>query len=222
MAQLPPAEIAYQMAHIKDNRQPEMIAAYAVCGAFAIIAVFLRFLARIINKTSVEADDYTVLLGLLCAIGSLAVQSVSIAHGLGKHQILSTGIIVSARYVLASIILYIASMAATKISILLLYRRIFPNKKWHYAFWAVGLFIFAYSVAFGFVVLFPCRPVSGAWNPFIKAKCYDTNVLILVPAILTVITDLIVLVLPIPLVWKLRLPMWRKVQTTSIFFLGGL
>lgn len=217
-----PVEIQYQLAHVDDNRQPEMIAAYTICGTLAVASVGSRFLSRRLNKSSIEADDYAVLVGMTCALGYIASQAVAIAHGLGRHRILSTAPVESGRAVLACIIMYIASMAATKISILLLYRRIFPIWKLRCIAWAVGIFIFAYSFAAVFVVIFACHPVQGVWNPLAKAKCNNTNAAVLVMAIFNVVTDVIVLILPMPVVWGLELPKTRKFQVMAIFLLGSL
>ncbi|KAL9609745.1 MAG: hypothetical protein Q9167_005515 [Letrouitia subvulpina] len=217
-----PADIRYQLTHVDDNRQPEMIATYTICGTLAVVSVGSRFLSRRLNKSGIEADDYAVLVGMICALGYVIAQAVSIAHGLGRHRILSTAPVESGRAVLASIVMYIASMAATKISILLLYRRIFPIWKLHCVAWIVGIFIFAYSITAVFLAIFPCHPVQGVWNPLVKASCNNTNTSVLTIAIFNVITDVIVLILPIPVVWGLQLPKTRRFQVMAIFLLGSL
>ncbi|KAL8787667.1 MAG: hypothetical protein Q9213_002098 [Squamulea squamosa] len=120
----------------------------------------------------------------------------------------------------ASIVLYIVSLAATKVSILLLYRRIFPNREFHAIIWGVGLFVVAFTIANVLSIIFSCRPINGAWNPLIKAKRINTEAAILAVACLTTATDFIILALPLPLVWKLHLPTVRKFQITLVFLLG--
>ncbi len=122
----------------------------------------------------------------------------------------------------ASIILYIVSLAATKTSILLLYRRIFPNRGFHAVIWAVGIFVVAFTTANVLFIIFSCHPIDGAWNPTIKAKCINTEAAILAVACMTIASDFIILGLPLPLVWKLHLPRMRKFQLTIIFLLGTL
>ncbi|KAL8904325.1 MAG: hypothetical protein Q9171_007088 [Xanthocarpia ochracea] len=120
----------------------------------------------------------------------------------------------------ASIVLYIVSLAATKISILLLYRRIFPLCGFHAFIWAVGIFVVAFTTATVFFIIFSCNPIDGAWNPTIKAKCINEQAAILAIACMTIVSDFIILGLPLPLVWKMHLPRIRKFQLTIIFLLG--
>ena len=66
MASLPtPQEIAYQEAHITDNRSGSIIAAGVTCYTIGIIAVALRFLSRRISKIRYEWDDWLVCAGLV-------------------------------------------------------------------------------------------------------------------------------------------------------------
>ncbi|KAL8906230.1 MAG: hypothetical protein Q9207_002152 [Kuettlingeria erythrocarpa] len=121
----------------------------------------------------------------------------------------------------SGIILYITSLAFTKISILLLYRRMFPIRNFHTILWAVGAFVVAFTVANVLSIIFGCKPIKAAFNPFIKGKCInDGEAAILTFAIMTIVTDFVILLLPLPLVWKLRLPKIRKFQLTFIFLLG--
>ena len=69
MAQLSPAEIQFELEHIRQDRAPSIIASYAVCLSLACIAVVLRFVARGISRASLQADDFTVAISLV-RIGS--------------------------------------------------------------------------------------------------------------------------------------------------------
>ena len=66
MASLPtPQEIAYQEAHINDDKSGSIIAASATCYAIGIIAVALRFLSRRISRIRYEWDDWLCVAGLV-------------------------------------------------------------------------------------------------------------------------------------------------------------
>lgn len=122
----------------------------------------------------------------------------------------------------AGIVLYLVSLGATKISILLLYRRIFPNREFHAVIWGMGIFVVAFTVAIVLSMIFACKPIGGAWNPFIKAKCINTEASILAVACMTIVSNFVILGLPLPIVWKLHLPTIRKFQLTLVFSLGTL
>jgi hypothetical protein len=65
MAALTKADIAWMMAHTDDNRTPNYIAANAICIAFAIIAVSLRFTARYLAGIKFGLDDLTIAASLV-------------------------------------------------------------------------------------------------------------------------------------------------------------
>lgn len=49
-------EIAYQLAHILDDRSGELIASHAACLTLAGTAVILRLVARCLSKASIAAE----------------------------------------------------------------------------------------------------------------------------------------------------------------------
>ncbi|KAI4278561.1 MAG: hypothetical protein L6R35_006086, partial [Caloplaca aegaea] len=93
--------------------------------------------------------------------------------------------IVAGLAISASIIFYIASLSLTKVSILLLYRRIFPNRRFHAILWGVGVFVVAFTIANILFIIFACNPIKAGFNPYIKAKCINHEAAILAVAILT-------------------------------------
>jgi hypothetical protein len=62
---LPPEEIHYQEQHASDNRQPDIIAAVAVCLSAAVISVILRLVARRLLKIRLQLDDWLILIALV-------------------------------------------------------------------------------------------------------------------------------------------------------------
>lgn len=78
---LPPEAIAYQTAHINENRAPVLLAANSVLTALATVAIFLRFLIRWKTKVGVKADDYTILLaGVYVAHVAMGNSRVNTLH----------------------------------------------------------------------------------------------------------------------------------------------
>ena len=118
--------------------------------------------------------------------------------------------------------MYTSAIAAVKISILLLYRRLFPDRRFRIILWTFGAFILTYSTVQLLVTLFQCRPIPGAWDPFIRAKCIKMKVIFLITGSLNVATDVTTLCLPMPLLWRLNVSIVHRLQVMSMFLLGGL
>ena len=63
---LPPAELAYQEAHIHEDRSLGLTIAYVIAIVIATVAVALRVVARRISNAALKADDITIVLALVC------------------------------------------------------------------------------------------------------------------------------------------------------------
>lgn len=65
MASLSSSEVLYQQAHAYEDKSPRIIAASAVCLVSAFLAVIFRFVSRWMIRTSLQADDYTIIVALV-------------------------------------------------------------------------------------------------------------------------------------------------------------
>ena len=96
------------------------------------------------------------------------------------------------------------------------------NQRFKALSWALGAFILAHTLAGIFVTIFQCKPVHGFWDITIKSTCIKYSLPAIVLASFNVVTDILTLALPMPLIWQLRMSIGRKFQMTGIFLLGGL
>ena len=62
MSGLPPEEIAYQEAHIRENKGPVLIGTCVMLLALSTTAVVLRILSRRIKRVKLAADDHLIFL----------------------------------------------------------------------------------------------------------------------------------------------------------------
>jgi hypothetical protein len=124
---------------------------------------------------------------------------------------------------LAAMILYNPAIFFTKLSILLLYHRIFPSKIFHRILWAVGTFILAYSITSSLVNLLQCLPIEANWNPELAAtaKCVNFGAELIAMSTINAVTDFVLLVLPMPRLWGLHTSLNKKIQLMAIFALGA-
>jgi hypothetical protein len=67
-----------------------------------------------------------------------------------------------------------------------------------------------------------CRPFAANWDITIPGHCGNRNAAFVAAGALNMFTDILVLVLPIPYIWGLRLATSRKIGLTGIFSLGLL
>jgi hypothetical protein len=122
----------------------------------------------------------------------------------------------------AFIILQIITTTFIKLAILILYRRTFITKSFRRAVYVVGTIVLADSVALFLAECFYCLPIERLWNPEVPGKCVNPVYFTTIGSSTLFLTDLMVNIMPLPVIWKLHTTMRRKIELTFIFMLGGL
>lgn len=110
----------------------------------------------------------------------------------------------------------------TKLSILFLYHRLFPLQWFKRTVLALGIFIVCYSIPQIFGDIFQCVPIRSKWDPTVTATCIDYVRLIIACGVINIVTDFIMLALPLPVLWSLHVSEHRKWVLTFMFVIGGL
>ncbi|KAL7948446.1 hypothetical protein V8C42DRAFT_314482 [Trichoderma barbatum] len=219
------AEIAYMEANIDDTLVPNIIACTVICGAASLVFIILRFLSRFITKSGLQRSDWCILIAWLNFAVFDICFAMSVKYGGGRHIILVTDPGHARMLQVINIInenLYCVCMAFIKFSILSMYHSIFPQKNFHYCLIAVGVFMALWAISCAFVAIFQCTPIAYGWNPTIPGGyCVNYGALVLVAGICNIITDFIILAMPIPLVLKLNLSPQRKRMVIFTFAMGG-
>ena len=119
-------------------------------------------------------------------------------------------------------ILYVYNLVWTKLSFVLMFYRIFRFsyfKKWAYI---VGGFVVAWVICITFLFIFICVPVQKLWYPQLIGHCINQVGTWIANAASTILTDLAILIVPLPQVWKLKLRTSRRIAVLIAFGLGFL
>lgn len=120
----------------------------------------------------------------------------------------------------------------TKTSILLFYFRLFGTPGTRPGFrkvlYTTQALVVVWLVASLIPGTFRCHPIRAMWSPLVvdapnvRVYCINDTDYYIASSAFNVALDLWILVLPLPIVWKLQLSARRKVGLTGIFLLGGL
>lgn len=110
-----------------------------------------------------------------------------------------------------------------KTSILLFLTRVFaPFRRA-----VIGIYIFigfmlAYYLPVVIIKSIICHPVRLFWDHDVSGKCFNQRALILADSVISVLSDLIIFALPLPLASDLHMPLKKKLRVAAIFSAGGL
>ncbi|EDP55402.1 integral membrane protein Pth11-like, putative [Aspergillus fumigatus A1163] len=197
---------------LKENHTPRNHATVLTVYILAIVAVALRITARLkVQQANVLADDWLICIAL--------VFSGLLSANRSQSQRISSAPL---RLLLAYVLIYVVAIPLIKLSIILFYRRIFGM---NWVMWICVLLTVGYWFSCTVAFLVCCRPLSYYWtqyrDPGGGKYIFNLYPFYIGNAAANVATDGIILMVPIPLVWKLQMRTAQKVLVSSIFLLGG-
>jgi hypothetical protein len=121
---------------------------------------------------------------------------------------------------------YAFGQVTVKISLCLLYRQLFTSPKLHKIIDITIVYSILWGVAFIGVAIFSCRPIHAFWDFTLQALpttyCINNRAWYLGQAIPNILTDIVVLCMPIKQIWGLKLGQKSKLVLVFVFALGIL
>ncbi|KAL0944926.1 uncharacterized protein CTRU02_202813 [Colletotrichum truncatum] len=67
-----------------------------------------------------------------------------------------------------------------------------------------------------------CQPINGFWDLTIKTSCFNRQAIFFADTAISVITNLAILYIPIPVVLALRIPWSKRLKIIAMLNLGGI
>ena len=120
--------------------------------------------------------------------------------------------------------MYVIAIALVKLSLLLQYLRIFVPIRdssvivlvTYFVIWS-HLIFYLINLFFG---IFACSPRRKLWDRFIDGHCFNIDAIIISSAAMNCISDFVILLLPQGVIWRLQMPLRRKLGISAIFLTG--
>ncbi|KAK6352870.1 hypothetical protein TWF696_004870 [Orbilia brochopaga] len=225
---LPPLEVMLSWPkpnYIDPDRKgnylaPLTIIMMVICG----IVVTLRLYVRSFILKSFKADDWLIILATLTAMGVSITCILSQGAGVGTHiwDLTQDEVNRVRIWSFATQLTFTWSVGLTKFSILLFYLRFCTTRSFKISIYASMIFMSAWLITWTFLVIFQCVPVSAYWRlPRAGDRCITLqNELHLLHGTTNLVTDVLVLLLPIPSLWTLQMPLRQKLTLVGVFTLG--
>ncbi|KAK4205090.1 hypothetical protein QBC40DRAFT_65818 [Triangularia verruculosa] len=189
-----------------------------ICPVLLAIRIFARR-----ATTTLDTGDWISALALLFNLITNVLFFAMVRHGFGRHSdvIPREDLFTTLRIWFFGQITHKIALHLTKVSLLLLYVRIFSHVR-AFKLTANGLicFIVAYMISSTVVGICQCLPVVSAWDLDIPGKCLNLYIIWNMNGVVSLATDVIILVLPFPLVFGLHIPLGQKLALMPVFGLG--
>ncbi|KAL9611562.1 MAG: hypothetical protein Q9167_003809 [Letrouitia subvulpina] len=209
------------------SRQDYGFLELGLCLGLSTVLIGVRAYTKLAIVKSVGREDCILFLTWLVFVAYCTLGFLAMRYGGGMHQwdvrlahVVKFGQVANAIEVIACFLNLIV-----KIAILLQYLHLFvptQNRIYylvHFFMWFNGLF----DVALALVLFFQCKPRRKIWmGDLVPGKCVNFGATLISAGIINAFTDFLVLGLPLFTVWRLQLPMKKKVGISAIFALGLL
>ncbi|KAL8855202.1 MAG: hypothetical protein Q9221_000108 [Calogaya cf. arnoldii] len=207
---------------LNDSRQTEIVAIVAVMTVVSTVAVILRLLGRRVSVAEYGIDDFLIVVALVLTYGLNINEIIAVHFGFGRHQLMLSLDHIS-KFLLNDWtiqIIFACAITVTRFSLLVFYHRIFPVKRFTIVAIITGCILIAWWIGFMFAILFSCRPIESFWNKALIDDCVNEHTLSWGVTGSELLTNVIMLVLPIPWLWDLRLACMKKLALIGLFMLG--
>ncbi|KAI0206736.1 hypothetical protein F4808DRAFT_405147 [Astrocystis sublimbata] len=218
-----------------------IIAASVVLSVLDIVVVALRFWSRSSRNQGVKTDDWLIIPAVIStiAIGISMIYGTT-QHALGYRTKLPDGfegdpfdivtyqLTTTSKIEFAYAILLPLTLGCVKSSFCFFYMRIFGvNKRSKTNILLIGIVVFVavWAVAFSLASLFGCKlDIAAHWGSTneLASKCTGSMLVVLALCITDFAADLAIILIPIPLVWRLNLSTRDKAGISAVFLLGSV
>ncbi|KAI4717159.1 hypothetical protein E4T48_06623 [Aureobasidium sp. EXF-10727] len=197
-----------------------------VCLIIVTGFVSMRIYTRIKLVKCVSWDDYLMALATMVFYADVGMFQYMVKVGMGKHLWDVSAADFAPTFLEVwtfAAMIYSVCMLLTKMSILMLYRRLFPIDNFRYLWWMCAFCTVGYGLGAMFSSLFACVPVRANWDMTIApTRCINKQAFYIGNGVMNIVTDLMILCLPIPIVWRLTLELKQKIVLSFVFTLGSI
>jgi hypothetical protein len=217
--------------YVAPSMQPVMYAIIGITTFLMSITVIARLIVRSpLKKSSWGFDDWLIIPAWLLTLGMVACEIFTInVGGVGHHSydLSWAELVVDYRMAFIIFMFYIWSTLFTKLSIIAFYYRLAgPMDSRTYRIlgplvvWCISL-----TVTSMFLNIFGFSPVQAGWDLNLKLHKFTAlpaNRLWVALSALYTVTDVFILVIPLPMLWKLRMRTGKKIKLCFLFSLGAI
>ncbi|CAI6332785.1 unnamed protein product [Periconia digitata] len=212
-------------APVRDETKSGTLTTLTV-GGVALLAFILRVFARLpVFGRTWGPDDWVMTATIIIVIPLTICAYLLNELGLGKDMYVvpfdNITKILEIFYVTE--LLYLTSISLTKISMLLFYLRIFPDKRLRRIIYFTIALCVMYLIAFVTATALQCIPIRIAWEHWDgehHGKCINLNADAWASAGVNIVLDIIVMALPMKQLKNLTMSPLRKLAV-MVMFLGG-
>ncbi|KAF2650777.1 hypothetical protein K491DRAFT_608145 [Lophiostoma macrostomum CBS 122681] len=205
----------------RETKTHEVLVYTIAVFSVAVIFVTLRVAGKTLAKR-LSIDDYMIMVAMLLTAVPFGCILAITESGFGRHiWDLQSGHLKRCLMLFSiSWSTYVIVLGLIKVSLILFYLQIFMAHKMRTACYASLVFIVTSTLGLVLATVMACIPIQAFWNRDLTGKCLDINALAYSTSGIALAQDLIILILPMPCVWKLNIGKYKKLAVGLMFAIG--
>ncbi|KAH8896704.1 integral membrane protein [Thozetella sp. PMI_491] len=207
-----------------QSQWQSILAVCLVLSTLSIATVSARLWIRY-KARGMAADDWFAFAAMMFALIYSILCIAQTKFGLGLPIALrpAANLIPYTRVNFSGRPFYQLGISFFKIALLISYLRLFEGTNeriYRRIVWFSAITIFLAHLGCTLSLIFACNPVHKSWDPLTPGTCLPNGPSFTGYAVVTIISDIVVSILPVPVLLKLNIPRSKKVALVGIFLLG--
>ena len=129
----------------------------------------------------------------------------------------------SVKWFNATSIEYAYTILCTKLTVLLLYRRVFLPHRWGTFDIILRVFMLVVSLYYtitAFLKVWECVPRPRIWNKTINGTCISVSGILNTDGVFNTLSDFLIIVVPMKAIWTLQMKRNKKIGIFLLFTVG--
>ncbi|KAL4938901.1 hypothetical protein BDV06DRAFT_214720 [Aspergillus oleicola] len=210
-----------------DSTGLTLVALTVLFFGISILALVMRLWARKIKRAPVGLDDWlmvasVVLLSGVCANILAGVYTYGGGQVYADPEVSRRKMVIYLQSFYSLPPLYATNITPVKLSVLFLYRRIFPTPDVQRPCTLLIVICLIWWVIAIIGDLLYCIPMRHYWDPTEEGHCFDFPTFFLVMTIADMLIDVAIFATPMPTIRKLHMPLRKRLGVAGILLLGAL
>ncbi|KAI1084186.1 hypothetical protein F5B20DRAFT_523998 [Whalleya microplaca] len=198
----------------------------------AVIYIALRFYTRFYTTAGFSWNDWFILIALLSTILAVVLllwatrvdpDGALVACNSGPNYHYTPEDMFYLKLSFIASVLYFTISSSTKLSILLMYNRLFSvSNSFRYQVFAIAGLVIGFWIGCTVAALTHCKPLELSWiyNSTYPRHCSNYNIFWMASGIIEACIDLVIIVVPVRIILRLHMSKRNKVIVVAVFALG--
>ncbi|KAH7038389.1 uncharacterized protein B0I36DRAFT_219936, partial [Microdochium trichocladiopsis] len=224
LALAPPGYIV-NFANPPQRFATEHYVVFAVMGTLATVALAQRLFTKMVLSKGLGVDDGFMVASWLVSLTTQALLTHSFhIGGLGVHifEMPLERFEVFRQLAYAAGGLFMLCGGLAKLSLLAFYLQLSPERWFRVAVWTCIACVSTLTFVITTLLFYHCTPARASWDVLTTGTCVDTGILYMATAVQNIVTDIVIFLLPIPMVLGLQMGRRQKIGALVIFGIGSI